>query len=238
MDQPVLNLLNNGFLALLTREDFTALQTHLKIAPSVRGTTLYEDGDEIASVYFPLRGMISLVNVTADGDSIEVGTVESEGCVGAMVGVGIRTSSIKAIIQIPGQVAEISAARFRAIASTSTALRDLCIRYNEVQLIQARVSVACNALHSVEQRFCRWLLQSERMVNADSMALTQEFMAQMLGVQRSSVSQVANKMQRLGNISYVRGQIRILNRAGLELAACDCLDSITHKSGRVWPKKT
>lgn len=236
VDKPLRQLSENQFLNLLPREDFALVEPYLKIVSLDRGVTLYEDGDQIASVHFPLKGMISLVTVTSEGDSIEAGTVGVDGVVGAMVAFGLQLAPAKAIVQIPGVLAEIPTGRFRAAAAKSETIRDLCVRYNEVQLIQARVTVACNALHSIEQRFCKWLLQSREVTEEGAVSLTQEFMAQMLGVQRSSVSQVATKMQRLGYISYVRGQIRILNRAGLEETACDCIDSIAHKTHAVWPK--
>lgn len=236
VDKPLRQLSENQFLNVLPREDFAALEPHLKMVSLDRGMTLYEDGDAITAVHFPLKGMISLVTVTSEGDSIEAGTIGVDGVVGGMTAFGLHIAPAKAIVQIPAILAEIPTSRFRAIAAKSEAIRDLCVRYNEVQLIQARVTVACNALHSIEQRFCKWLLQSREVTDEGAVSLTQEFMAQMLGVQRSSVSQVATKMQRLGYISYVRGQIRILNRAGLEETACDCIESIAHKTDTVWPK--
>ncbi|MBX9710053.1 MAG: Crp/Fnr family transcriptional regulator [Xanthobacteraceae bacterium] len=237
MDKPIPNHSNNQFLALLQRHDFALLEPYLKNVTLERNVTLFEEGDEVSSVYFPLHGMISLLVNTSDGDTIEAGIVGVDGVAGGMAGLGIHISPIKAIVQIPGTFAEIPAARFRTAAAKSEDIRGLCVRYNEVQLIQARVTVACNALHTIEQRFCRWLLQSRNETNDGAVPLTQEFMAQMLGVQRSSVSQVATKMQRLGYISYVRGLITILNHRGLEDAACDCLDNIRHKTAVVWPSK-
>ena len=236
VDKSLRQLSENQFLNELPHADFALLEPYLRIVSLDRGMPLYEDGDAISAVHFPLKGMISLVTVTSEGDSIEAGTIGVDGIVGGMTAFGLHIAPTKAIVQIPAVLAEIPAGRFRAAAAKSEAIRDLCVRYNEVQLIQARVTVACNALHSIEQRFCKWLLQSREVTDDGAVSLTQEFMAQMLGVQRSSVSQVATKMQRLGYISYVRGQIRILNRPGLEETACDCVDSIVHKIHAIWPQ--
>lgn len=231
-------LFANSFLALLSIEDFSAIQPLLKTSNYDRGALLIDDGAEVENIYFPLSGMISLLVVTQDGDSIETATVGREGVVGVGAGLGLHIASVKAVMQMPGSVCEIPAAKFRAAVSKSAVMRDLCIRYNEVMLIQAQTTVACNALHSIEQRFCRWLLQSAKVVGENTVPLTQEFMSQMLGVQRSSVSQVANKIQKLGHIQYVRGQIRILDRRALEIMACECFDTIQKRTARVWPRRS
>jgi CRP-like cAMP-binding protein len=123
-------------------------------------------------------------------------------------------------------VTEIAASQFRKAIDSSDAVRDLCIRYNEVLLVQARVTAACNALHPVESRFCRWLLQSADRAESDTVELTQEFLAEMLGVRRTSVTEVASNIQRLGAITYSRGVIQILDRGALESLACECYQTL------------
>jgi CRP-like cAMP-binding protein len=127
-------------------------------------------------------------------------------------------------------VGKIPAPQFRKAAAKSDAVRNMCIQYNEVLLSQARVTAACNALHVIEARFCRWLLQSADRAESDTVALTQEFLAEMLGVRRTSVTEVASKMQAAGAINYSRGQITILNRSALEKMSCECYQTLVDQS--------
>jgi len=173
---------------------------------------LFESGDEVDQVYFPHYGMLSLLAVLRDGKAIETATVGREGVVGAMAGLGLYKSLVRVVVQMPVACSRIAATHFRTVAASSDPVRNLCVRYNEVLLSQARVTAACNALHSIEARFCRWLLQSADRAANDTVALTQEFLAEMLGVRRTSVTEVASKVQNAGAITYSRGVIRILDR--------------------------
>jgi CRP-like cAMP-binding protein len=148
--------------------------------------------------------------------------VGREGVIGAMAGLGLYRSLVRAVVQLPLPASRIPATAFRRAVAASDALRDLCIRYNEVMLTQARVTAACNALHPVEERFCRWLLQSSDRAASDTVTLTQELLAEMLGVRRTSVTEVARKIQDKGAITYARGVITILDRAQLERFSCEC----------------
>lgn len=152
-----------------------------------------------------------------------------------MTGLGQHRSFVRAVVQMPGIISSIPALRFRAAVKDSEALRNFCTRYNEVLLLQAQVTAACNSVHSIEHRFCRWLLQSRKAVDDESVPLTQEFMAQMLGVRRSSVSEVAGRLQKSGAISYARGRIRILDKSKLEKSACECYATINTRTGLIWP---
>jgi len=218
--------LNNQLLSALPRDQFDLLAPHLSTRELAQGAVLLETGEEFDRVYFPLRGMLSLLIVMSDGKAIEVATVGREGVVGAMAGLGLYKSSVRVVVQLPMAVAEIAASQFRKAIDSSDAVRDLCIRYNEVLLVQARVTAACNALHPVESRFCRWLLQSADRAESDIVELTQEFLAEMLGVRRTSVTEVASNIQRLGAITYSRGVIQILDRGALERLACECYQTL------------
>jgi CRP-like cAMP-binding protein len=214
--------LDNKLLCALPREQLDLLAPHLSTRELPQGAVLLEAGEEFDHVYFPHNGMLSLVVVMRDGKAIETATVGREGMVGAMAGLGLYKSFVRVVVQLPMAVTKIAASQFRKAVNHSPAIRDLCIRYNEVLLTQARVTAACNALHPVEARFCRWLLRSSDHAESDTVQLTQEFLAEMLGVRRTSVTEVASNIQKHGAITYSRGVIHIVDRAALEGLACEC----------------
>jgi CRP-like cAMP-binding protein len=222
--------LDNKLLASLPRGDFDRLLPYLSTLPLAQGVVLSESGDEVDQIYFPHFGMISLLAVLRDGKAIETATVGREGVVGAMAGLGIYRSMVRVVVQMPMACSKISAPHFRTIAATSDAVRNLAIRYNEVLLSQARITAACNALHSIEARFCRWLLQCADRAASDVVPLTQEFLAEMLGVRRTSVTEVASKVQSAGAISYSRGVIKILDRTTLSRLSCECYETLVDQS--------
>ena len=222
--------LDNKLLASLPRDDFDRLLPHLSTVALQQGLVLNEAGDEVDQVYFPLSGMLSLLAVLRDGKAIETATVGREGVVGAMAGLGLYRSLVRVVVQMPVSVSKIAASHFRTVAASSDPIRNLCIRYNEVLLSQARVTAACNALHSIEARFCRWLLQSADRAASDTVALTQEFLAEMLGVRRTSVTEVASKVQAAGAITYSRGVIKILDRSALMRMSCECYETLIDQS--------
>ncbi|HEY8334462.1 MAG TPA: Crp/Fnr family transcriptional regulator [Tardiphaga sp.] len=227
--------LDNALLAALPRNEFDQLlRPHLTSQATPQGHLLLEAGDEFDHVWFPHSGMISLLVVLSDGKSIETATVGREGVVGAMSGLGLYKSLVRAVVQLPMGVSWIPSAQFRKIAAQSDPIREMCVRYNEVLLSQARITAACNAVHPVEARFCRWLLQSADRAGGDTVALTQEFLAEMLGVRRTSVTEVASKLQAAGVISYSRGIIKIIDRAGLEAAACECYRTLIDQSAIIY----
>ena len=222
--------LDNKLLASLPRDQFDRLLTHLTTANLPQGLVLFEAGDEVDQVYFPHYGMLSLLAVLRDGKAIETATVGREGVVGAMSGLGLYKSLVRVVVQMPMGGSRIAATHFRTVAAGSDAVRNLSIRYNEVLLSQARVTAACNALHSIEARFCRWLLQSADRAASDTVALTQELLAEMLGVRRTSVTEVASKVQAAGAITYSRGVINILDRPALMRMSCECYETLIDQS--------
>jgi CRP-like cAMP-binding protein len=222
--------LDNRLLASLPRDHFDRLLPHLSTVSLPQGDVLTEAGDEVDQVYFPHYGMLSLLAVLRDGKAIETATVGREGVVGAMAGLGLYKSLVRVVVQMPMACSKIAAPHFRTVAAASDPVRNLCIRYNEVLLSQARVTAACNALHSIEARFCRWLLQSADRAAGDTVALTQEFLAEMLGVRRTSVTEVATKVQNAGVITYSRGVIRILDRGALMRMSCECYETLVDQS--------
>ena len=222
--------LDNTLLAALPRDHFDRLLPNLSTVVLQQGVVLYESGDEVDQVYFPQYGMLSLLAVLRDGKAIETATVGREGVVGAMAGLGLYKSLVRVVVQLPVACSRIAASHFRTVAATSDPIRNLCIRYNEVLLSQARVTAACNALHSIEARFCRWLLQSADRAGGDTINLTQELLAEMLGVRRTSVTEVASKVQASGVISYSRGVIKILDRDALLRMSCECYETLLDQS--------
>jgi CRP-like cAMP-binding protein len=222
--------LDNKLLSSLPREQFDVLAPHLITESLEQGKILIEAGDEVDYIYFPHYGMLSLLAVLKDGKAIETATVGREGVVGAMAGLGLYRSLVRVVVQLPISVSKISASRFRKAAAASDVIRDLCIQYNEVLLSQARVTAACNAMHVIEARFCRWLLQTADRAASDTVNLTQEFLAEMLGVRRTSVTEVASKIQSAGVINYSRGVINILDRPALERMSCECYQTLLDQS--------
>jgi len=222
--------LDNKLLAALPRHQFDMLAPHLTSVSLQQAEILAEPGDEFEHVFFPQSGMLSLLAVLRDGKAIETATVGREGVVGAMAGLGLYKSLVRVVVQLPTMVSRVPASQFRKAVAQSDIIRNVCIHYNEVLLSQARVTAACNALHVVEARLCRWLLQSADRAESHTVALTHEFLAEMLGVRRTSVTEVASKIQASGAINYTRGQITILKRSVLEKMSCECYQTLVEQS--------
>jgi CRP-like cAMP-binding protein len=218
---------DNKLLAALPRTQFDRLAPHLLSEALVQGLVLREPGEKFDQVYFPHGGMLSLLVVMRNEEkAVETATVGREGVVGGMTGLGHSRSAVRVVVQLPMMVSTITAIKFREVAKQSDAIRDMCLHFNEVLLLQARVTAACNVLHPAEARFCRWLLQSADRAGGDTVDLKQEFLAEMLGLQRTSVSDVAAKIQALGVIIYSRGRIKIVDRPALERLSCECYETL------------
>jgi CRP-like cAMP-binding protein len=224
----------NRFLATLPPHDFSLLAPHLRTIPLERGVMLHDVGEEIEHVYFPHSGMVSMVAVMQSGATVETATIGRAGVIGACAGLGARSTIARAIVQLPGTAAWISTSQFHAAAAQSQALRDLIVRYNDVLLAQVQQSVACNALHGLEARLCRWLLQTHDCVDGNVIPLTQELLGQTLGVRRTTVTIAARRLQSAGLIRYRRGHIQILDRAALEDSACECYAVIRQNAHTVF----
>jgi CRP-like cAMP-binding protein len=218
--------LANKLLAALPHNDFNLLKTHFTVGPIAQNTLLFDVDDEVKHETFPLSGMVSMLVILKNGDAVETATVGREGVVGAMAGLGLHKSRVRAVMQLSGTAARISAAQFRKVAATSKAISNLCNSYNETLLAQARITAACNISHEVEARFCRWLLQSRDRAESDTLPLTHQFLSEMLGVRRTSVTEVAIKMQDTGVISYTRGIIKIADLAKLKKLSCECYGTL------------
>src|SRR4029453_1939335 len=223
----------NLLLAALPAKDFALLAPHLKEAVLEQGVVLQEQGDRIDQVYFPHDGIISLLAGMRHGDGIETAAIGYEGAVGSFAGLGVRRSHTRAVVQVRGAAVRIAASHFRNAAEESEAVRGIIMQYGEILLIQVQQTAACNALHAVEARLSRWLLQARDRLESNTVKLTHEFLSQMLGVRRTTVTVVANVLQQAGLIRYHRGQLEIVSRSGLEARACECYDAIRRQIGEV-----
>jgi CRP-like cAMP-binding protein len=220
--QRLLLALQNSLLAALPPEDYGLLAPHLAQVDLERGRLLYDPGDPIETVYFPTDGVISLMTLMENGAAIESATIGREGALGLMAAVAPRQSLSRAIVQTPVRSARMSALALHDAWQRSPAIKQLVDRHTEALFGHAIQSVACNALHSVEARFCRWLLTCHDRISTDTVALTQEFLADMLGVQRTTVTAVARSLQEKGVIRYRRGVVDIVDRQGLQALTCEC----------------
>jgi CRP-like cAMP-binding protein len=221
-------------LMALDGADLALLSPHLKEVSLRQGQILQEQEALVEEVYFPLNGVVSLISVMEGGEVVETAAVGREGAVGAFAGLGPWHAFSRASVQLPGAAATISVAHFQAAARQGTRIRDLILRYKEALLGQVQQTAACNALHQLEPRLARWLLQTLDRVDDPKLPLTQDFMAQMLGVRRSTVTVVAGKLQELGLIRYHRGHVLVLDRAGLEETACECYAAIRRRTDAVF----
>ena len=212
----------NSLLEALPAADLAQISPHLTHVELERGRLLYDPGDPIELIYFPQDGVISLMTLMENGAAIESATIGPEGALGLMAAVAPRQSLSRAIVQTPLRAARIGAERLHEVWNRSPALRDLVDRHTEALYGHAIQSVACNALHSVEARFCRWLLTCHDRISSDTVALTQEFLADMLGVQRTTVTAVARSLQEKGVIRYRRGVVDIIDRPALQALTCEC----------------
>ncbi|HZB00799.1 MAG TPA: Crp/Fnr family transcriptional regulator [Actinomycetota bacterium] len=191
-------------------------------------------GDAMRSVYFPLRGVVSLMTPMEDGSAVETATVGNEGMVGIQVFLaGGAIGNAQAIGQIPGETLRIDADHFRAEIGADGKFREILFAYAQALFAQISQGVACNGIHNVQERCARWLLESHDRAGSDAFLLTQEFLGDMLGVRRASVTVAAKTLQMAGVIEYRRGRITVTDRAGLEEASCECYGVIKEEYRRL-----
>lgn len=224
----------NRILARLNSEDLAFLSASGSQADLEKGRLLYDPGDAITSIYFPTDGVISLLTLMESGEAIESASIGREGALGLMAAASPAESLSRAIVRVPGRAIRVPAVVVQDLWKRSLGFRDLVDRHGQAVYAQAIQSVACNALHSVEARFCRWLLSCRDRIDVDTIQLTQEFLADTLGVQRTTITAVAQVLQTKGLIRYRRGVIDILNRPGLEAAACECYGTVHRTCQRLF----
>lgn len=213
---------SNRLLASLPRESYRDLLPSLAAVSLVFGDVLYEPGARIRDVYFPSKSVVSLLTVVDGHNALEVGLVGREGMVGIPLALGVEISPVRALVQGTGAAMQMSAAGFRKAFEASPSLRRGLHRYTHGLMAQITQTAACNRFHKVEARLARWLLMTRDRVDSAQFRLTQEFLAHMLGVRRVGVTAAASALQKRGLIQYTRGNLRILDQAGLEATACSC----------------
>lgn len=226
----------NDLLSWLPRQEAEELAPRLQRLTLEQKQQLYRTGDTLTHVYFPCSGMISVLVLMEDGAEIEVGTVGREGMISAAAVCGIDNVVHQVTVQLPGEALRMPRGAFQDALQRLPGLYAVMMRYLAFSWRCGHQLMACNALHALEQRMCRWLLMTHDRVDSDTFSLTQEFLAQMLGVRRPTVSEVASAWQRAGLIVYRRGEIQILNRRGLEAACCDCYQAIRKLHTQMLPK--
>jgi CRP-like cAMP-binding protein len=223
----------NQLLARLAPAEFKRLTARMRPVTLDFRQVLYRAKAPIESVYFPNRGTASALTIMDDGSAIEVATVGKEGVVGLGVLLADKTSANEVIIQIAGDALQMDADVLEQEARKDSPLRRLLLLYQTAFLTQVSQSVACNGLHAIQQRCCRWLLMTHDRVDTDEVPLTHEFLGIMLGVRRASVTEILGPLNEQGLVSNGRGTIRILNRAGLEKLACECYRKVRDEFDRI-----
>jgi CRP-like cAMP-binding protein len=216
----------NHVLASLLASDFELLRPHLKPFVLTHEDLLFDAGETLNWAYFPHSGVISLVVGLADGQLIEAAMVGRDSLVGGSSALDGKVALNRGIVQVEGTATILDADVLREVAEQSVAFRTTLIRHEQALFAQAQQSAACNVTHSVEARLSRWLLRTRDLAGGDKLGLTQEFLAQMLGVRRTSVSLVANTLQKAGLIHYRRGRVEITNLEGLQETACECYATV------------
>ncbi len=212
----------NQLLQALPAEDFELVGARLKPLQMIREIVLVEAGVAPAQIVFPHGGAVSIVVNLSEGQSVEVAMIGRDSVVGACEALGDGVSLTDAIVLFPAAASAIELAEFRAVAAQSPALRGLVTRHGEALLAQAQQTAACNAVHSVEARLSHWLLRARDLHDGRTLPLTQELLAQMIGVRRNAISIVAHALQQAGTISYSRGQIEIIDLEALRETSCEC----------------
>ena len=214
--------LENRLLNALPQEEYRQLIPLLEPVSLALGTVLYQAGESMEYVYFPTTSVVSLLYTMEDGMTAEVGLTGNDGIVGISLFLGDDTTPNQTVVQIAGDAYRLSARAVQAEFMRAGPFQQLLLRYTQSMITQISQTAVCNRLHSLEQRFCRWLLLSRDRVKSDELIMTQEYIANMLGGRRESVTVAAGRMQDAGFISYSRGRIIILDRKGLEATVCEC----------------
>ena len=225
----------NLLLATLPDEERERLSPFLKKVVLDFQQVLIEPNQDITQIYFPYDAITSTIQEMSDGDSVETGLMGIEGFVGVQLWLHARTTPTRTLVQVPGQAYFMHASDFiRLVRDTDSLLNNLCAKYVHAFLVMTSQTAVCNRLHPINERLCRWLKLVHNRVRRDEFPIRQEFVAQMLGVHRPTVSIAANMLQQAGLISYTRGQMRILNAEGLRNGSCECLEIIETQFNKVF----
>lgn len=223
----------NRLLAALPEETRQRLHPHLEKISLPLGSALYEAGDEMKHVYFPVDSIVSLLYVMADGSSAEISVVGNDGVVGIALFMGGESTPSRAIVQSGGFAYRLPAPVLKAEFQRHGALLGLLLRYTQALITQMAQTAVCNRHHNIHQQLARWLLLSLDRLPGNHLSMTQELIANMLGVRREGVTEAAGRLQQLGIIEYKRGRIRVLDRPALEKQSCECYEVVKQETDRL-----
>jgi CRP-like cAMP-binding protein len=224
---------SNKILLSISDSDYSSLRPHLEYVSLPNHLVLHESGGKVEFAYFPNRGLISLVVVMNNGKTAEAGIVGNEGFVGTLAAVGLSRSLLQAVVQITGDGFRVEIGALQNILESAPHLQVMLSRYAAIRGMQVAQTAACNRLHDIEQRLARWLLMTQDRVDSGSLAITHDFLATMLGTDRSTVSLAAGVLQKKKLIKYTRGAVEIVNRKKLEDSACECYGVIRQYDGEL-----
>jgi CRP-like cAMP-binding protein len=225
----------NHLLAALSSAEQERIYPHLRLVPMPLGKVLYESGDVLRHVYFPTDSIVSLLYVLANGSSAEIAVVGNEGLIGVALFMGGETTPSRAVVQSSGHAYRLAGQKLKAEFRRNGELQLLLLRYTQALITQMAQTAVCNRHHSVDQQLCRWLLLSLDCLTSNQLHMTQELIANMLGVRREGVTEAAGKLQKLGVIEYSRGHITVLDRPRLEQLCCECYAVVRKESDRLLP---
>ncbi len=227
----------NGLLAAIPPEVMVGMEPFLEQVPLRLGEVLYESGVVQEHVYFPTECIVSLLYVLENGQSAEIAVVGFEGMVGVSLLMGGGSTPNRAVVQSAGHAIRLSAAHIKNLTQQGGPLLQLLLRYTQSLITQMSQTAVCNRHHSLEQQLCRWLLLSLDRLPGNELVMTQELIANMLGVRREGVTEAAGKLQRLNLIRYARGHITVLDRPGLERQVCECYQVVKRETDRLLPQR-
>src|ERR1700687_2966107 len=225
----------NHLLAALPTSDYERLASHLELVPMTLGDVLYESGSRLRYVYFPTTCILSLLYVMEDGSSAEIAIVGNEGILGISLFMGGETTPSRAVVQSAGHAFRLKAALLKNEFGRFGPTMQLLLRYTQALITQMAQTAVCNRHHSVDQQLCRWLLLSLDRLASNELSMTQELIANMLGVRREGVTEAAGKLKDAGLIRYQRGRITVLDRPRLEARACECYQVVKTEFDRLLP---
>jgi CRP-like cAMP-binding protein len=228
----------NLLLDALPEAESERIHPDLQFVQLPLGSVLYESGDVLRHVYFPTNSIVSLLYVLENGASAEIAVVGNEGVIGVALFMGGETTPNRAVVQSAGQAYRLPAQRLKEEFRRNSGLQILLLRYTQALLTQMAQTAVCNRHHSVDQQLCRWLLLSLDRLYSDTLNMTQELIADMLGVRREGVTEAAGKLQRQGVIRYVRGRITVLDRQKLEHLSCECYKVVKKETDRLLALET
>jgi CRP-like cAMP-binding protein len=225
----------NHLLASLPPAERARIYPHLQLIPMPLGKVLYESGDVLRHVFFPTDSIVSLLYVLKDGASAEIAVVGNEGLIGVALFMGGETTPSRAVVQSGGHAYRLIGEQLKEEFHRNGELHSLLLRYTQTLITQMAQTAVCNRHHSLDQQLCRWLLLSLDRLSSNQLTMTQELIADMLGVRREGVTEAAGKLQKLGVIRYGRGQITVLSRAKLEHLSCECYSVVKRETDRLLP---